>query len=206
MNLLQRSITMLCIATIPGALAAMPDDALVKVLRDGAITIYFRHASTDHSQIDRKDVAPEDCANQRNLSEQGRAEARAIGAAIRALGLVLEDEVVSSPYCRTMETARLITGRASGSRVALGTRGAGGRIDYSSLAKLFVNPPPKGRIRVVVSHGNQLYEMTRPAGPEELLEGQAAIIVGNGESYRVLDTIAAADWPRLAALATPPAR
>ena len=205
MFVLRCTIATLCIATTPAALAAPPDDDLVKLLRGGAITIYFRHVATDHSQSDRKDVAPEDCANQRNLSEKGRAEARAIGEAMRALGLALEDEVLSSPYCRTMETARLITGRATGSRLALGTRAASGRVDYSGLAQLFANPPPKGRIRVVVSHGNQLHEMM-PTGSEELLEGEAAIIAGNGDSYTVLRTVAAADWPRLGALATPPVK
>ena len=54
----------------------------------------------------------EDCAHQRNLTDGGRADARAIGAAIRSLGIPI-GEVLASPFCRTRETAELIFGRAT---------------------------------------------------------------------------------------------
>ena len=198
MNVLQRSITLLCIATIPGALAAAPDEDLLRTLRDGAVTVYFRHASTDHAQRDAKDVAPEDCANQRNLSDAGRAEARAIGAALRAIGLSLGD-VLSSPYCRTMDTARLIAGRATASRVVLGSMHPG-RLDYSDLDRLLATPPPAGEVRVIVSHGNQLQAL---AGDPELAEGEAAVIRGDGKAWKILARVKAGEW---AALATPRAK
>lgn len=47
-----------------------------------------------------------DCATQRNLSERGRAEARAIGAEFRSRGVAV-GRVLSSQWCRTMETAEL---------------------------------------------------------------------------------------------------
>lgn len=190
MNMLQRSIALLCIATIPRAIAAPPDESLVHALRQGGITIYFRHAATDHAQADRKDVAPEDCANQRNLNDEGRAEARAIGEALRALGITTGD-VLASPYCRTMDTARLIAGRATASRAVLGSMTAG-RLDYSELDKLLATPPPAGQVRVIVSHGNQLQAL---AGDPELREGEAAVIRGDGASWKILTRIRAQEWP-----------
>ncbi|MGG7644931.1 histidine phosphatase family protein [Rhodovulum sp. YNF3179] len=49
----------------------------------------------------------DDCATQRNLDADGRAQARAIGAAIRARDLEI-DRVLSSQWCRCRETAALL--------------------------------------------------------------------------------------------------
>jgi phosphohistidine phosphatase SixA len=52
----------------------------------------------------------EDCATQRNLSEEGRAHARRTGEAFRKHGVGF-DRVLSSPWCRCKETALLAMGR-----------------------------------------------------------------------------------------------
>jgi len=195
MNVLQRSITLLCIAASFGAHAQLTGAALVETLKGGAITIYFRHAATHHSQVDRKDAPYEDCAQQRNLDDAGRAQARAIGEALRALGISLGD-VLASPYCRTMDTARLIAGRATASRDVLGTMHAG-RLDYSELARLLASPPPAAEVRVIVSHGNPLQAL---AGDPELAEGEAAVIRGDGERWKIVARIRAQEWPALVAL------
>jgi phosphohistidine phosphatase SixA len=49
----------------------------------------------------------DDCRTQRNLDEQGREEARALGTAFRNRG-VRVGRVLSSPWCRRLETARLM--------------------------------------------------------------------------------------------------
>jgi phosphohistidine phosphatase SixA len=49
----------------------------------------------------------DDCATQRNLDERGRAEARAVGEAFRQHGVPV-DKILSSPWCRCLETARLM--------------------------------------------------------------------------------------------------
>ncbi|MDF1727951.1 MAG: histidine phosphatase family protein [Sulfitobacter sp.] len=48
-----------------------------------------------------------DCTTQRNLDARGRAEAEAIGAALREAGISF-DGVHASQWCRTMETAELL--------------------------------------------------------------------------------------------------
>src|SRR5438552_7149695 len=48
-----------------------------------------------------------DCSTQRNLDETGRQEARALGEAFRKHG-VRVDRTMSSPWCRCLETARLM--------------------------------------------------------------------------------------------------
>jgi broad specificity phosphatase PhoE len=51
----------------------------------------------------------EDCATQRNLSEEGRAHAKRTGEAFRNKGVAF-DRVLSSPWCRCKETAQLAMG------------------------------------------------------------------------------------------------
>src|SRR6266436_504900 len=89
----------------------LPPAELLAELRKGGYVLYFRHAATDFSQNDERMKSYEDCANQRNLIDRGRAEARAVGAAIRELRIPIEP-VLASPFCRTVETAQLIFGRA----------------------------------------------------------------------------------------------
>ena len=48
----------------------------------------------------------DDCTTQRNLSEQGRAQARAVGARLRSERIAIE-RVLSSPWCRCVDTATL---------------------------------------------------------------------------------------------------
>jgi phosphohistidine phosphatase SixA len=50
----------------------------------------------------------DDCSTQRNLDELGREQARALGEAFRSRG-VRVDAVKSSPWCRCLDTAALMT-------------------------------------------------------------------------------------------------
>jgi phosphohistidine phosphatase SixA len=49
----------------------------------------------------------DDCATQRNLNDQGRAQARRLGERLRQRGIRV-DAVLNSPWCRTRDTAQLL--------------------------------------------------------------------------------------------------
>lgn len=85
-------------------------DAVWDALRGGGKIVVLRHASTEPGLGDPPGFRLYDCATQRNLSEAGRAEARRIGAAFvrRAVPVA---RVLSSRWCRCVETARLAFGR-----------------------------------------------------------------------------------------------
>src|SRR3954447_20948073 len=91
--------------------AAPADASIIAKLRQGGYVLYMRHASTDFSQNDSANRSFDDCANQRNLTDKGRDEARAVAAHVKRLGIPI-GEVLASPFCRTMETARLAFGTA----------------------------------------------------------------------------------------------
>ena len=172
-------------------------NALLDELRRGGYVIFFRHTSTDFSQNDARSRGFDDCANQRNLTDTGREQARAIGAAARSLNLPI-DKVIASPMCRTMETARLAFGNAE---PVPAMRGAPPVVPadpgrYAALTQLFTTPYPRGANLVIASHGNPFYGV---AGPPYLYEGEAAVIRGLGnENFEVVARIRVGDWQTLA--------
>lgn len=198
---LTRSFIALLLAVSLAAFAAAPPEAaprghlmagsLLSALREGGYIIYFRHTATDFTQNDDKMTGFEDCSSQRNLTDAGRADARAIGAAIRSLGIPI-GEVLASPFCRTRETAELIFGRATISTAVRGgpASAEGGR--YDDLRSLFARPVP-GRVNLVISsHGNPFAAV---AGTPYLAEGEAAVIkpLGGG-AFSVVARIPKNGW------------
>jgi phosphohistidine phosphatase SixA len=85
-------------------------DAVADALRAGGVAILIRHA-TAPGTFDPEGFRIGDCATQRNLSAEGREEARRIGARFKSLGLV-PGEVLTSQWCRCRDTANLAFGAA----------------------------------------------------------------------------------------------
>jgi hypothetical protein len=210
--MLHRTIVLRCAAAIAALALALPaiaerlsspdpahaleGAALVRALRAGGFTLYFRHTATDFSQNDRGMTTYGECASQRNLSEAGRAQAREIGEMIRALKLPV-GEVIASPFCRTMETGRLMFGRAEPSPVVRGYEGTSvANADYTKLVALLASPPLPGTLRMVTSHGNPFRAI---AGPPHLGEGEAAVLKPGGDDFVVVARIRREDWPALRA-------
>ena len=93
------------------ASAAHADDALWALLQKGGQVVLVRHAVTDPGVGDPPGFKLDDCATQRNLSAAGKAEAERLGAAIKARGVPVA-RVLTSPWCRCRDTARIAFGGA----------------------------------------------------------------------------------------------
>jgi hypothetical protein len=196
-------LALLALCWLAPALAAdattetLSGPALVSALRQGGLILYFRHTSTDFGQNDDQMTGYEDCSRQRNLTDQGRDEARKIGAEIKRLQLPI-GEVLASPFCRTMETARLMFGRAQSTAAV---RGGPARPDspdrYAELRKLLSTPPQPGTDLVIASHGNPFAAV---AGTPYLAEGEAAVIRPLGaDGFRIVARIPKTEWANLVA-------
>lgn len=99
-------------ALVPGEPSgSVAGDAPWDLLRGGGQVVVMRHATTTPGTGDPPGFRLDDCATQRNLTDAGRDEARRVGAAFRAHGIVVAG-VRSSRWCRCLETARLAFGRA----------------------------------------------------------------------------------------------
>lgn len=84
--------------------AALADDAVAwQALREGRAILVMRHASAP-GLGDPPGFVLEDCKTQRNLNEQGRAEAQRWGVRLREAGLT-GVRLFSSRWCRALETA-----------------------------------------------------------------------------------------------------
>ncbi len=178
---------------------ALSDGDIVRAIRQGGLILYFRHTATDFSQNDQNSRSHDDCANQRNLIDRGRDDARAIGAAVKALGIKV-DRVIASPVCRTMETAHLIFGRAEPSMDVRGGPGAVSAPErYAPLRRLFDAGAPPGAVLALVSHGNPFYEV---AGPPYPAEGEGVLIRSLGKDFEVVARIKVDEWGKLVAAGT----
>lgn len=93
---------LLALGAWPGT--ARADEAAWGALRQGGIVL-FRHAIAPGGG-DPAGMRLGDCASQRNLDAAGRDQARRIGHAMRAAGIGI-GKVLSSEWCRTLETAEL---------------------------------------------------------------------------------------------------
>ena len=100
----------LAFATIGLVLAAsasaIAQDDLVAALRTPGHIGLMRHSTAPGSD-DPPNFKLGECGTQRNLSAGGRAQAQAIGARLRQAGLT-GVRVVSSQWCRALDTARLL--------------------------------------------------------------------------------------------------
>ncbi|MBL0420610.1 histidine phosphatase family protein [Ramlibacter sp. AW1] len=100
--------------------AARADEAsLWRLLQGGGQVVLLRHAATPPGAGDPPGFVLGECRTQRNLSDEGRRDARRLGQLLRARGIPME-RVLSSPWCRCLETARLAFGREPVVEPALG--------------------------------------------------------------------------------------
>jgi len=189
-----------------GTPTILNDLALVEALRAGGYNFYFRHVSTDWSQSDGLRRADDwlscDPTQMRQLSDPGRADAVAIGNAIRKLEIPVS-EILASPYCRTVETARLMElGQVTTSTAVMNLRAAeyfGGRaaIVASAQALLATSPEPYTN-RVIVAHGN-VAQASTPVYPAE---GEGVVFQPDDKGgFHLVGRIGPADWARLLNLA-----
>jgi phosphohistidine phosphatase SixA len=143
-------------------------------------------------------TSAEDCTTQRNLSERGREHARALGEAIRALGIPI-GTVLASPLCRTVETAMLAFGAAQKAPAARegGPLPPGSPGRFPALRVLLSTPVAPGANTVVVGHGYPYYTLV---GGQYLSEGEADVLRPRGADFEVLARVGLAQWRALAAV------
>ncbi len=137
---------------------------LMQALRQGGYVIYFRHGHTHWQQKileqammaeGRHDLA--NCATQRNLDAQGRAEAARIAAALQAERIPV-GEVLASLYCRPADYVALITGKVP-QRVRWLT-GLSTPESLRAIKRAVATPPAPGTNTVLGGHGDRPFELS----------------------------------------------
>jgi phosphohistidine phosphatase SixA len=146
----------------PLASARAAEADAVELVRDGGVVIAFRHALAPGT-FDPPGFKLGDCSTQRNLDDEGRDQARRLGAWFKQQQLEPAD-VRSSPWCRCMDTATLAFGRAE-PWAALGSpRGASEGTNSESLRELrsalAAASARRARFEVWVTHMFVLADLT----------------------------------------------
>lgn len=103
---LAATVAVVFVCAGPAEGLAAEEAGLWTALRSGAHIALMRHAIAPGTG-DPPGFKLEDCSTQRNLSDEGRAQATRIGARFRANGIEAA-RVLSSQWCRCLETARLL--------------------------------------------------------------------------------------------------
>lgn len=156
---LWRSLVLLAVWLAPGWVWA--DEALWKLLQGGSQVVLIRHALTTPGVGDPEGMKLSDCATQRNLSDEGRVHARRLGEALRQRGVPV-GQVLSSPWCRCIDTAKLALDREPVLEPALGNVFGRPELSPAQMAKLrpLASRKPSVGNTVMLSHGSTILALT----------------------------------------------
>jgi phosphohistidine phosphatase SixA len=153
---------MICLC---GSAAHANDDALWHALRGGGYVLVLRHAIAPGSG-DPANFRLEDCTTQRNLSADGRAQATRIGEAMRKHGVPI-GRVLSSRWCRALETARLAFSEVQPEPLLDQFYTPEERDARTPVVRaLMLDWPQNGRNLVLVTHAPNVSALTNVAAEE----------------------------------------
>ncbi|WMS41898.1 histidine phosphatase family protein [Acuticoccus sp. MNP-M23] len=178
------------------ALAQSDPERLVEAMQKGGTVVFLRRAATVESQIDTGRL--ENRAGQRNLSEAGTRQAKALGAAFEALDIAFA-RILVSPVFRSRDTGEFAfgVGRVEVTMDLVADDYAGphlGRMLAATERLLTTQPEPKGANILLVGHRTPLEMVTRRSFGDDILpEGAMAIFAPSAEATRLLGTLIADD-------------
>ena len=161
-----------------------------RLSQPGVVAI-MRHALAPGAG-DTARFALDDCTTQRNLDARGRAQARAIGAAIRAAGVTVE-RVLASQWCRCRDTARLLELGPVDDLLALNSffrDPARADRQTAELRRFLIDLPPEQAV-VLVTHFVNIRALTgRGVASGEVL----LLDIGRDGTVSVVDEILIDPW------------
>jgi broad specificity phosphatase PhoE len=185
------------------AVSAQSAADVVSALRAGGNVIVVRHGATFADQADTNPLDPKDTAHQRQLNDAGKAAAKAMGDALRALKVPV-GQVTTSQFQRAVDTGTLL---GFGAVTSTADISEGGLVvppnendrRAGALKKLAATPPPAGTNVILVTHKPNILDAF---GKDwfNVREGEASIFKPDGKGgFTLVARVQAAEWPKLAA-------
>lgn len=171
-------------------------EALRAALRRGGVYIVMRHGAVDPNSNEAQTIDLDDCRTQASLAEPAKRDLQKMSGDIAALGITV-GTVWASPYCRTLETARIVFGRATPNSLLL--RGAyapapgkpaptPAQQRLADLQRLLATPTTPNV--VLVTHG----DIVRSALGIEVAEGESSLVQPTGTTFSVIGRITVLGW------------
>ena len=176
---------------------AVPIGDLLQSLRAGGYVIVFRHGGTYPDQADTDPLNHDNVARQRQLNDQGRADARAVGEALRRAGVPI-GKVYSSRFQRAVETARLMSGKEPQTTLDVTEGGLvvspnENNRRAQAFRALAAAPPDPGTNTLIVSHKPNIIDAF---GKDwfEIKEGEATIFKPEGGRAVLVARVLIGQW------------
>ncbi|OAA90767.1 hypothetical protein [Clostridium ljungdahlii] len=176
--------------------------SLLNLLRSGGYILYAKHGEATVGE-DQPNLNFYYCNTQRNLSEAGRRQAIYYGQLFRILGIPVSYPILTSPFCRAIETGRLAFGRAniqidpflfqiyrlSGNLLTAEQKRI---LDYFQLQLEAI--PPQGSNKVIISHS-----FPQGIGLGQITDMGTVIIkpLGRGKGYEIITKLSLKDLANL---------
>jgi broad specificity phosphatase PhoE len=182
--------------------ATADDKTLAQALRAGGLVIVIRHGATFPDQADTDPLHPDNVKAQRHLNDSGKAAAKALGEALRAIGVPV-GKVYTSRFQRAYDTAAL-AGLKDIEKTADITEGGlvvspdENNRRAKAFRQLVGTAPAAGTNTVLVSHKPNIIDAL---GKDwfEVKEGEASIFRPEGGSYKLVARVQMDEWSRIAA-------
>jgi len=174
----------------------------INAMRQGGYVVVLRHGATPTDQADTDPLHLENVAQQRQLNDQGREQARTMGAAMRKLGIPVA-QVHTSAFNRAIETGQLLgfgevkpsLDFAEGGLVVTPVEN---NRRAQALRKIAATVPPAGSNVIVVTHRPNILDAF---GKDwfDMREGEASIFAPDGTGgYKLIARVQADEWNKLA--------
>lgn len=191
---------LLVVVAVPATASAdgaLSGKALLEALGRGGYVVYLRHTKTNKDQKDGEITDYADCSKQRNLSEEGKGQAKMIGDGLKKFSVPVSD-VLSSPYCRAVETAMIVFGKgqkAEELRYATRLSPEEAKAANDWVKKQLSKVPAAGTNAFLVSHTANLKDAT---GIWPKNDGDINVFKPNGDgTFTHVGTITPEEWPGL---------
>ena len=176
---------------------ALQGEALVKALRQGGYIIVMRHASSPRDVPAKPN--PDNTKPERQLDEEGRRSAEAMGMALRELKIPI-GIVLSSPTYRALETVKYAQFPAAKTAAELGDNGQsmqGGTAAQAAWLQKQVLQFPKGTNTVLVTHFPNI-NGAFPQYSSGLADGESLIFGPDGKGGSTLVArVKIEEWPKM---------
>lgn len=183
----------------PVSAQTLSDGALIKALQQGGYVLVMRHASSPREAPTKQSANIDNVNLERQLDENGRAAAVAMGKALRELKIPVGD-VFASPTYRALETVRLAQFPSPRLQAELGDGGQSmqGVVEAQSVwLKKKIIDLPRGSNTIVVTHLPNV-AAAFPQWAADLSDGEALVFGSDGAGgATMVARVKIEQWPKM---------
>ncbi|MBG9735665.1 histidine phosphatase family protein [Paenibacillus alvei] len=177
------------------------EDSLLRKLQEGGYILYIRHGETTGQ--DKPNLSFNDCSTQKNLNEIGKKHAKTLGTIFEKQKIPVDYPVLTSPYCRTRETAEIAFEKQNmvvNENLAYIYYLEDGQLDdeqkkiKANIIQMLETQPRHGTNKVIVGHSYPFHESIKGEIPN--LGTVVLKPKGQGNGFEFVALIKLEDWIR----------